>query len=90
MDWEDGSTTRCSKCLCEGVRLHLSTDGALRANGQASAGMAIVVHRQLCEAEVVYRAGKALGTLPSAFDAEVLALEWALERLEGMIGGLHI
>lgn len=88
--WEDGSTTHCSRCLCERVRLHLSTDVATRANGRASAEMAVIVHRQLGEAEVAYRAGKVLGTLPSAFNAETLALDWALAMLEGMIGGWHL
>ena len=71
--------------LSDEARVHLSTDGALRGDGNGAAGMAILVHRNDGQADVVCRAGKMLGKISSALVAELLALEWALLSLEGMI-----
>ena len=53
-------------------------DGARRKGGQSYGGMCIFSYegeRRIC----LYRAGVVFGWLESAFAAEILALEWALE-----------
>ena len=70
-DWEQWLPERIS---CDEPTFRLSFDGALRGNGQAAGGMAI-----WRDGACIYRAGKQFGQLDSAFTAEVLSLEWALE-----------
>ena len=57
----------------------ICVDGALRGNGQASGGMAVLAYTCGGVQACLYRAGVLFGCLDSAFSAEVLAMEWALE-----------
>ena len=68
-----------SKAMSAQTNYRLCFDGARRGSGSASAGMALIAYYSNGERELLCRAGKILGTLPSAFLAEALAMEWALE-----------
>ena len=60
-------------------RIRLATDGVVRGDGSASAGLAILSYD--AGEKLLYRAGKLLGTQSSSFVAELLALEWGLHVL---------
>ena len=58
----------------------LCIDGAVRGDGAAAAGLALLLYGPSHNGRVLYRGGCLLGNLNSAFLAEMLALEWALTR----------
>ena len=60
------------------VNLRLCFDGARRGDGSASAGFALLAYPREGEPAIIYRGGRMLGKLPSAFLAEKLALEVTL------------
>ena len=55
-------------------------DGARRGGGHASGGMAVIAYTASGEPIYLLCAGIVFGCLDSAFSAEVLAMEWALEE----------
>ena len=71
------------------ARMRLSSDGALRGDGQAAAGMTLIAYDEHDAPHILYRAGKLLGKLQSAFEAEILALEWSLSSFLGIVGAVH-
>ena len=85
--WQQRSCGSCSSWAVGTPNLHLCVDGARRGDGNSAVGMALFAFSPVGERELVYRAGKILGNLPSAFVAELLALEWGLEILVNVISG---
>ncbi len=77
--WELGETSEIE--MSSNPRIRLCVDGARRGNGQASGGMAVLAHAADGSKTYVQRGGVVFGCLDSAFSAEVLAMEWALESL---------
>ena len=61
------------------VNFRLCFDGAHRGDGRSAGGMALFVY---CRGQrlLLHRAGEQFGILASSFTAELLALEWSLER----------
>jgi hypothetical protein len=62
-------------------KIRLCVDGALRGDGRASAGMAVLFCGGDAQWRCIYRAGTTLGQMSSAFAAEVLSMDWALDIL---------
>ena len=62
------------------VNYRICVDGARRGGGHASGGMLVLAYTGRGDPEYLYRAGVGFGCLDSAFSAEVLAMEWALEE----------
>ena len=58
-----------------------SFDGAKRASGKAAAGTVAIAYYSNGERQLLFRAGKLLGELRSAFLAESLAAEWCFELI---------
>ena len=63
----------------DSVNFHLRVDGARRGDSSSAAGMALMVHGADGKATILRRAGLLLKSSSSAFLAEMLAMEWALE-----------
>ena len=59
--------------------IRLSVDGARRGDGSSAGGLAIVAFLESGEEVLLSRAGCKFGVLRSAFEAELLALEWGME-----------
>ena len=57
-------------------------DGARRGGGESAAGVAIFAYHINGRRALLYRGGKPLDNLGSAFVAEALALEWCFELLD--------
>lgn len=62
------------------VNYRICVDGARRGGGHASGGMVVMAYTSYDNPTYLYRAGVVFGCLDSAFSAEVLAMEWALEE----------
>ena len=60
------------------LNFRLCVDGALRGNGSAAAGMALLAYTAEGESIVLQRGGLLLENVSSAFLSEMLVLEWAL------------
>jgi hypothetical protein len=74
-----------AKARLTNANYRLCFDGARRGSGKASAGIALLAYYEGGERELLMRAGKRLGDLQSAFLAEALAVEWALNIFWEMI-----
>ena len=66
-------------------RFRLCVDGGLRDNGQAAAGLALFLFQSDGTYGPLRREGKILTGVGSSFEAEVLALEWAIEVFKASI-----
>ena len=62
-----------------------SVDGARRGDGSSSGGLAIVAFLESGEEILLCRAGCKFGSLRSAFEAELLALEWGMTFFTNLI-----
>ena len=82
-DWTQsvGKELLCQTLQKTGVRIRVCSDGAKRGNGRVAAGMALVAYDDGGQQTVLLRAGRLLGKLPSAFQAEMIALELCLNIL---------
>ena len=83
--WEAGSRSDMQQAIRQHANLRICVDGGMRGNGTAAVGMVVYVARQDKDAqwqyEQIVRRGQLVGTASSAFGAETVALEWALEYL---------
>ena len=61
-------------------------DGARKGDGSASGGMALFAYLSDGSVVEILRCGVLLGNLSSAFLAESLALEWALQLFRDWYG----
>ena len=61
------------------VNFRICFDGARRGNAEASGGLAVFAYYPTGRRDLLLRAGKPFGKLPSAFMAESLAMEWCLQ-----------
>ena len=82
--WSTTDARNLARALTEGANFRVCVDGARRGSGDSAAGVAIVAYYRDGSHAVVHRGGKLLGSLPSAFMAEALALEWELETFARM------
>ena len=81
-DWRRGDPDLIDVARSGGYYLRVSFDGARRGDGICAAGVAIAAYRpDGSEVHLVYRGGKYLGSLSSAFAAELLALEHAIDTI---------
>ena len=78
-DWEDLQQDALKEARARKANFRLSVDGARRGNSQSAAGIALIAYYPGGRRELVYRAGRCLGELSSAFLAEALAMEWGLQ-----------
>ena len=81
VDWERSDSAAKDRAISAGSNLRLCVDGALRGGKHAAGGLAIFAYPANGGRELLCRAGKRFGNLDSAFLAEALSLEWALEVL---------
>ena len=63
----------------ETANIKMCFDGARRGGGSAAAGVAAIAYFPNGERELMFRAGKVLGILGSAFLAEAFAAEYCFE-----------
>ena len=78
-DWERCEHSALQEARACKANLRLCVDGARRGNSSAAGGMALMAYYQGGRREVIFRSGKLLGELSSAFASEMLALDWALQ-----------
>ena len=71
----------------EPVNFRICFDGAKRSSGNAAAGIAFLSYGPNGSRDLLLRAGKLLGQLDSAFLAEALSLEWALDVFFSVVCG---
>ena len=64
---------------CAQINFRLCFDGARRGEGDSAAGSALIAYYPSGERELLFRAGRLLGRLRSAFLAEALAAEFSLD-----------
>ena len=69
----------------DGCNFRLSVDGAKRGDGSSSGGLAITAFLESGTEILIRRAGSKFGTLRSAFEAELLALEWGIPFFTNLI-----
>ena len=76
-DWlhSHEDTVQRAKSQITKVNFRVCFDGALRKNGAAAAGLAILAYYPNGDRDILLRGGKLLGDQQSAFVAEALALE---------------
>ena len=84
-DWERREHEGAQAFLRAGANLRLCIDGAKRGDGSSAAGLAILAYSPDHGQMLLYRAGRQLGRLSSAFVSEVIALEWGLEFLADLL-----
>ena len=80
-DWTDNLGQQPEEQVKVGAHLRLCVDGALRGGKYAAAGVALYMYRPGEGRVLVYRAGRCLQCVHSAFVAELLALELGLQFL---------
>ena len=80
-DWERADEIEMNRAKCANANLHLCVDGARRGNATSSAGVALFASYPDGAHVLLYRSGRFLGYLSSAFAAEILALECGLNFL---------
>ena len=82
---EAGSGSDTQQAIRQHANLRICADAGMRGKRAAAIGMVVYVARQDKDAqwqyEQIVRRGQLVGTASSAFGAETVALEWALEYL---------
>ena len=68
------------------ANIRICLDGPRRKNGQSSSGMAIIAYQKDDGPSLLFRASACFGDLGSAFLAEALAMECALEVVFAFMG----
>ena len=84
-DWARSDLEAIGNAKRAKYNLRLSVDGAKRGDGSSAGGLAIAAFLESGEEILLCRAGCKLGTLQSAFEAELLALEWGMTFLTNLI-----
>ena len=84
-DWSFTHQTELARALTDGRTFRVCFDGAMRKHGDAAAGLAVMAYYDNGDRDLLLRAGKKLGKLNSAFLAETLACEWALDTFFSVI-----
>ena len=89
--WSRSSETTLRESIMNGDSLRLCVDGGRRSDEQAAMGFVLfsVSHTQdgnIRYVPILRKAGLLTG-MPSAFLAEILALEWALKCLSDIVHG---
>ena len=85
LDFASGDLQAVSDAIRETAQIRLSTDGAMKRDGQAAAGMAIMAYFNGRGPTSLYRAGRILGVQKSAFVSELLALSWGLSMFSQLL-----
>jgi len=65
--------------------IRLSVDGAKRGDGSSAGGLAITAFPPSGEQILLCRAGCKFGILHSAFEAELLALDWGMDFFTNLL-----
>ena len=84
-DWARSDLEAIGNAKRAKYNLRLSVDGAKRGDGSSAGGLAIAAFLESGEEILLCRAGCMLGTLQSAFEAELLALEWGMTFFTNLI-----
>jgi len=79
LDWSRPNWEAVCAARANQSNIRLSVDGARRRNGASAGGLAITAFDPSGEEILLCRGGCLFGTLQSAFEAELLALEWGIE-----------
>ena len=87
--WGRGNTHATTEALRQGLNLRLCVDGGRRSIRQGAMGFAMYhasgSSPNRCSYKILLRGGKALEDVASAFLAEAMALEWAVECLSTLV-----
>ena len=78
-EWEKKDEKGIGRAKSERANFRLCADGGCRKSGQASAGIAFFSYLH-GERTLLLIAGQPLGMLANSFAAELLAMEWCLQR----------
>ena len=78
-NWDEIDLEAFQKAQNEIARIRVCSDGALRGNGKAAAGMAMIAYFPDGSKVIIRRAGRILQGVSSAFVSEVVALEWSIK-----------
>ena len=84
-DWDRSDLEALSQARAHNANLWLCVDGARRGSGGFAAGLTLLAYFPDGRRQLLYRSGKLLGKLQSAFASEMLALEWGLQVLIGFL-----
>ena len=77
-DWSRHEMEAITGLNPDSCNFRLSVDGAKRGDGSSSGGLAITAFLKYGTEILICRAGCKFGMLRSAFEAELLALEWGI------------
>eukprot|EP00973_Karenia_brevis_P050734 7047775-Karenia_brevis.AAC.1 len=88
-DWAVKTEQAPESMQANSWNLRLCCDGARRGDGQSAAGLALFCYTGSSRV-LLCRAGAVLNNLTSAFIAELLALEWALDWLDSFMCELNL
>ena len=75
--WKDDQALQHARHSKSNLRMCI--DGARKSSGRSAGGMVVYGYQDSGDKVLLYRAGVDFGTLSSAFLAEAMALEWALD-----------
>ena len=78
-DWDQSDPEAMRKAHHTNARIRVCSDGALRRNGKAAAGMAMIAYFPDGSSVTLRRAGRILQGVSSAFVSEAMALEWSVQ-----------
>ena len=78
-DWKYVHSDVLFRARSNVTNIRMCFDGARRGTGEAAAGVAAIAYFPSGERELIFRAGRVLGILNSAFLAEALAAEFCFE-----------
>ena len=78
-DWDQSDPEAMRKAHHTNARIRVCSDGALRRNGKAAAGMAMIAYFPDGSSVTLRRAERILQGVSSAFVSEAMALEWSVQ-----------
>ena len=78
-EWSRNDSASIDYAKQQNHNVRLCFDGARRGDGSSAGGVAIIACPPGGDEVILYRAGCKFGLLRSAFEAELLALEWSMD-----------
>jgi hypothetical protein len=81
--WKDEEGIQHARQSRSNIRICM--DGARKRTGRSSGGMVLYAYHEDEDKQILYRAGIDFGILESAFLAEAMALDWALDILFSIV-----
>ena len=84
-DWSSPNLEAIDHAKRANHNIRVSVDGARRGDGSSAGGLAIKAFLPSGEEVLLCRAGCKFGMLPSAFEAELLALDWGMNIFTNLL-----